>query len=391
MATIVTPISVDPEDLFQQFVDFMQANIPGWQPSDGSLDVWMAEGFAQIAEQATDVTTSIFRWYGANVANVPPIDAVAASSTITITGTSGFTVAAGYNLALADANGTLIGFVTTTDAVLTGGTAAGVPIIASAQDGQAGAGASGNGLSGTVTQVDSVADVSTVTLDASTAGGSDAESDDDYLPRLIAEEQLRTVAPILPRDFAQLSKRVLEVDRCAYLDGYNTADGTSNNALMVTLTPLQADGSNVSSPGKTAIIDQFGEDGATPALVGFVVNVADPNRTAVGVAFTAVAEDGWDPVDAKASGEQAVQDYLDPANWGQPTTGEQRKFSVTPKVKLGALYRVLYDADGIHDVTALTVGLSGGSLSAADYTLPVTTSNPVPISAGTGTVTGTVT
>lgn len=373
---ITNPIDVDPEDLFQDFVDYMQSVIPGWEPSDGSLDVWIAEAFAQIAaqvaESASDVSTDIFRWYGQNITGLPPVEAVAATSTVsfTVKDTAGYTIPAGTQLALTATDGTLVGFTTVANAVIPAlsSSIAGVGIIATE------AGEDGNDLTGTVQLVDSLAYVTAVTLGATTSGGSDAETDDAYLLRLVAEEQLRTVAPILARDFAQLAKRVLEVDRAAYLDGYNTADGTSGNALMVTLVPVQADGSNVSAPGKASIVAQFGEDGDTPAIVNFVVNVADPHRTNVDVAFTATAEDNWDPADVKAAAEAAVATYLDPENWGLPSTGEQRKFEVQAKVRLGAIYRVLYDVDGLHDVSALTIeGV------AADFTLPVTNSEPVPM------------
>jgi uncharacterized phage protein gp47/JayE len=387
---ISTPLTVTPEELFQRFVDAMQARIPGWEPADGSPDVWIAEAFADIAADAMQgandtALTDLFRWYGANITGLTPIDAVSATSTVTFTGTASYVVPAGTNLAITAADGSLVGFETVADATLTAGTAAGVDIIASE------AGEAGNDLSGAIQMVDSLADVATVALDATTAGGSDAEEDDDYIDRLVAEERLRTVSPILPRDFAQLAKRVLEVDRCAYLDGYNTADGTSGNALMVTLTPVQADGANVSSGGKSAIAAQFAEDGATPALVGFVVNVADPHRTAVAVHFTALARDGFDPVDVKAAGEDAIALFLDPANWGQPATGERRAFEIETKVRLGVLYSVLYAVEGVQNVTALTVGLQGGALAASDYTLPVTTAQPVPITTPGADIVGTVT
>jgi uncharacterized phage protein gp47/JayE len=359
---IPDPIAVDPEDLFNNvFVAYMQSQIPGWEPADGSLDVWLGLAFSQIAAQlgelAQDVDTSVFRWYGANIAGLPPVDAVAATSTVTITAvdTAGYTIAAGTNLAVAASDGTLFGFELSEDAVIAAASSsvAGVGIVAQE------AGEAANALSGPVQMVDSLAYVATVTLDADTAGGSDAEEDADYLERLVAEERLRSVAPILARDFAQLSKRVLEVERTAYLDGYNTADGTSANALMVTLVPVQADGSNVSPAGKTAVAGQFAEDGDTPALVGFVVNVADPHRTAVDVAFTATARDGFDPADVAAQGVAAIESYFDPSLWGQPQTGELRLFEVVPKVTLGALYSVLYAVEGIQVVTGLAI-TSGG-------------------------------
>jgi hypothetical protein len=229
--SITDPIQVDPEQIFDDWVTYMQSVIPGWEPADGSLDVWMAEGFSQIAAQlgeiASDVTRDIFRWYGENITGLAPIAAVAATSTVTFTGTAGQTVPGGTNVAGTAPDGSLVGFITAADTTIGGGgTVAGVGIIATDP------GSDGNDLTGGVQLVDSLAFVTAVSLDATTVGGSDEETTDDYLVRLVAEERLRTVSPILPRDFAQLAKRVLEVDRAAALDGYNPADGTSGDRQL---------------------------------------------------------------------------------------------------------------------------------------------------------------
>jgi hypothetical protein len=360
LAQIVVPISQDRETIFQTFVDSMrtQTGNPDWQPADGSPDTFMAEAFADLTatngELATDALTSVFRWYGANIAGVPPIDAVQATGSVTITVdvTTGYTIPAGLAIGVEDANGNLIGAETTEDAVFAPAvtTVAGVGITVTDETFT---GAAGNDLPGPVQQVDSDVHITAITLDAATAGGSDAEDDDVYIPRLVEEEQTRSVAPILPRNFATLAKRVLEVDRAAVLNGYNTVDGTSNNALMITLVPVKADGTNVSAGGKTAVAELFAEDGETPALVGFVVNVADPHRTPIDVAWTGTAADGFDPADALAQGNAALAAFLDPTDWGQPPTGERRAFEVEPKVRYGRLQQILYQVEALAHVDTL--------------------------------------
>jgi hypothetical protein len=399
MASITVPIPQDRETILQRAKDYMQANYsPEFEFSDGSPLTFIAEAFvdlvATVGENATDATTDIFRYEGANLDGIPPIDAVAATSTVTITidVTTGYTIPAGLQIAVADAAGNLYDFETTTDAVFAAAatTAAGVAIVAS-DDGDA-IGVLGNDLPGPVQLAESEVHVTAITLDTATSGGSDAEDDDDYLPRLIEEKQTAAKAPILARDFAVLSKAAsTEVDRTAALDGYRPADGTTGHALELTLTPVQADGSDVSPGTETAIAAQFAEDGDTPAIVNFIVHIAKPNRTAVASHFTATARPGYDPADVKAAGEDAIRTFLSPADWGQPLTGETRAFEVKSKVTLGELYNVLYSVEGIATVTALTVGLQGGALSAADYTLPVTNAKPVPMPSAGADIVGTVT
>jgi hypothetical protein len=117
-----------------------------------------------------------------------------------------------------------------------------------------------------------------------------------------------------------------------------------------------------------------------------VVNIADADYTAVDVDFTAVAQDGWDPADVLARGEAAIADLLDPANWGQPLTGDERKLEVQAYVRRGNVFRALYDVEGLHDVSALTIAGS----TTADYLLPTTIAAPIGMPTP-GTITGTVT
>jgi uncharacterized phage protein gp47/JayE len=65
----------------------------------------------------------------------------------------------------------------------------------------------------------------TVTLDAPTAGGVDAESDADYLDRLHELLTLLAPRPILPNDFAVLARTVAGVGRATAIDLYNPTTG----------------------------------------------------------------------------------------------------------------------------------------------------------------------
>jgi hypothetical protein len=375
VATPITdPITVDPEDHFAIFVEQMQAAFPGWLPSDPQADTNVGLGFAsitaQVAETAADVDTSIYRYAGAFLHGVPPIEAVAASSTITIaaSATVGGTVDAGFTIALTGLDDQLVAFQTTQAVTLAAaGTEAGVPVIAVE------AGEAGNDLSGTVERVDSLAFVDTVTLDAATSGGSDAEDDEVYLERLTQELRLQAPRPILPRDFSQLAKRIAAVDSAITLDGYNPSDGTSNNDRMVTVIGRQDDGTALSAGDKTDL------DTLLQAMreVNFVVNVADAKYTAVEIHATVTMWDGFLSADVDAAATAALQALTDPSLHGQPTFGEERAWELETKVRLGRAYDALYSVEGVKSVTALTLGLQGGALSAADYTLPVDNAHPV--------------
>ena len=226
MADPVTPpVETNPDTLFDQAVEQLQTNVPGWEPADGNLDVWLMEAFSQIAAQvgetASDVLTDIFRYYGANVAQVAPIDSIAASGTVTLTLVAdeldapdeipeGFTIGK-------EVDGALVLFETTEPTALAAAatTAPSVPVVAVEE------GVGGNDLTGAITIVDSLVFVASGVFDAATSGGVDAEEDDVYLARLVEELRLLTPRPILPDHFSTLAKRIAEVDRATTLDGYD--------------------------------------------------------------------------------------------------------------------------------------------------------------------------
>jgi hypothetical protein len=387
------PIESNPEDLFQLFVADLQARVPGWEPADGNLDVWLAEGVsqiaAQVAETASDFETAAFRWFGENLVGVAPVSAVAATAlvTFTATDTAGHTIPAGTAIGIPATDGTLLGFSTIASATIPAASSSvsGVTVVA------AEAGSAANGLAGPGQLVDALTYLNTsVVLGSATDGGSDEEATDAYLDRLAAELRLQTISPILPQDFAQLAKRVTEIDRCLALDGYKPSDGTSNNALTVTLVPVNPDGTTISAGGKTALAAQFAEGGDTPAIVNFVVYVADPHYTSVDITWTGTAWETWTPADVQAAGNAALTAWLDPATWGQPTFGEEKAWELEPVVRLGKAFDVLYGVEGLKHVDSLTIGLAGGAQTSADHTLPTTNAEPAPLPLNTGTISGTV-
>src|SRR5690606_4047142 len=206
------------------------------------------------------------------------------------------------------------------------------------------------------------------------------EDDDAYLARLSRELELMSPRPILPDDFAVLAARVAGVARATAIDGYNPDDDTSDNERMVAVAAIDADGQAVPSGVKAqveALLQSMRE-------VSFVVHVIDPTYTEIDVAFTAKAFPGYAPADVQARAEQAVADYLSPAHWGLPPTGDDTAHGgwwSQPVVRYLEVAAVLDRVEGLDYVSALTV--DGGT---SDVTLTGAIPLPKP-----GTIAGTVT
>src|SRR5262245_22295104 len=108
------PIETDPDTIAQIGFDYMQEVVPGWDPSDGNLDVWIlnaiARQAAEVRDVASDVPLSILRYIGFFIFGFNPIDATSASALTnwTMQDNAGYTILDGTNIGIRDANGELI-------------------------------------------------------------------------------------------------------------------------------------------------------------------------------------------------------------------------------------------------------------------------------------------
>ena len=252
-------VDTDPQDIMDDFITFMQTVVPGWTPSPGQLDVWMMMTIAFAAAESRDVASrvpkSIFRWFGANLVNLPPIDAAPASvaSTWTVQDNAGYTIPAGTQVSIAKTGNEVYAFATTSDTVIPPGstTATNVQLLAL----EPGADASDIGSPGAAVQLlDPLSFVTGITMTSATAGGADAESDDDYLNRLAAELRLLAPRPILPGDFSVFARQIAGVSRATTIDGYNPFHNllTVNEASMETDATGWAVGANCTLAQSTA-------------------------------------------------------------------------------------------------------------------------------------------
>ena len=224
-AYIDVPITTDPDELTAEALDYLAANIPGWQVKEGHLVAWLIEVLARINAETRDVASrvprSIFRYFGTTLFDLPPIASASASapSTWTMRDNAGYDIPQGTVVAIRQAGDRLV-FFTVRDAVtvLPGAvvTGPGEVILDAVEPGTA-----ANALAaGAVELVDALSFVDSIVTTAATAGGVEAESDDAYLARLATELQLMSPRPILPPDFAILARRVAGVHRAVAIDNY---------------------------------------------------------------------------------------------------------------------------------------------------------------------------
>lgn len=387
MSYIELPVTTDVDKLTADALDRIAAHFPPgeWAPEEGHLEVWLVEVLARMVHDAAlvaaKVPVAIFRYFGTLV-GVTPINAVPAtvSTTWTMVNNAGYTVPAGTVVAFRVATG-LVAFTVVADIVVPTGqtaTAAGA-VQLSALD----PGAAANGINPqNLVLVDALAFVATVTSTTVTAGGADAETDGVYLDRLVEELRLLTPRPILPDDFAVLARRVPLVQRTVAIDGYNPANGTSNNERMVAVAAHDAAG----NPLTAAVRDRVIATLAAQREVNFVVHVIEPTYTVLAVTFDAVAVRDADPLAVRNAAVAAVIAYLDPARWAG---GDERlrQWRLTSVVRYLEVAAVLDRVQGLDYLTALSVNGGTANVALAGVApLPASTTRAVNPTTVVGTV-----
>ncbi len=384
---LVAPIEVDQQDVLQLAYDYIQTIFPNWVPSDGNLDVALLEAIstdaASLRELAADVPDTIFRYFGATIVQVEPIDASPATSTVqfTVQDNAGYTIPGGTQVSIPATGDTVALFETLVDAVVLPGNTTISPVTIQAVDPGAASTALG-AVNQIITLIDSLAFVTQVKLLAPTANGQDAEDDETYLNRLVGEMQLLSPRLIIPSDFAQEARSNAGVTRAVAIDGYDPAGGgTFNNAREVAVAAVDANGIGVSAGIKSTIL----ADLQAKREVNFIVNMIDPKFTNIDVTFDLQTLPGFTTASVHDAVIAAIQAWLQPYAWGvDPLTNDPTSWVETTKVRYLDLVSVVRAVGGVAYINTLTVGIHGGSMGTTDVTL----ASPAALTT-VGTITGT--
>ena len=369
-------VETDPGDLEELAYDFLRAHFADWEPNEGNFDTRAIQAHARIAAEemdiVVDVPKAIFRYFGSALANLPPVDATFATvaSTWTAIDTAGYTITAGTLVGLRAAGDELKVFEVVSDVTILPGasvTTAGEVLLQATEEGSA-----SNALSGDVELVDPLSWVSSIAAVGSSTGGTDAESDDDYLDRLAGLLQVISPRPIIPGDFAVLAREVAGVERAVAVDGYDGA--TTGNDRTVGVACIDENGAAVGSGVKSLVEAEL----EAQREVNFVVAVFDPTVNNIDVITEVYPLDGEDTVALQAAVEAAIETYLDPAEWGKGQLGDaDRDWNLVTKVRYLEVAQIINAVPGVDYIVSLTV-----NAGTADVTMtgeaPLPAASPAP-------------
>jgi hypothetical protein len=254
---ITAPIETDVQEIAEIGLEYLESVYPDWdrQRADPAFQQVMttARLIAEARDTASDVPPAITRYQGRWLVGLPSVEASAAQATATATmvDDAGYTIPAGTPFEILTSGDTSQVFRTTATVVVPLGqtsTAVGELDLVAEEPG-----AASSGLADTLTirPLDTLSFVLSTVLEGPTAGGADAETDDEYIARLIEEFELFTPRPILPRDFAVLARRVPGVHRALDLNLYDPADVVTQQTTLAVTGGTPSSGSfgiNVSVP-----------------------------------------------------------------------------------------------------------------------------------------------
>lgn len=389
MSVYIPPdITVDRDAIYQTILTQLQTDLPGLIIDEGTFEWALLRSIASLHADQLEVlyerAEGEYDAFGTKILRVAHLDATAATGqvTVTATDTAGHELPAGTGITLAVPGFDRVAFKTAATAVIApGGSTVTVDIVAAVP------GIDGNNLS-----VDPQLDVSlswiaSLAVVASTSGGTEGETPDEYLDRLSTRLRLLGDTLTTPLRFALAAELIAGVGAALDIDLYKPGppyDGTAADTDApghITVAVRNAAGQPVSSGLRNQVKAFLTANAISPLTVW----VIDPTYTALTVHFVAVARAGADPTIVEASAISAVADFLSPANWGRPSTVDgfargTRHWESQPVVRFQHVSAVL---DGVPDLDHWTTLTLNGGTSDITLTGPAGLPNP--------TVTGDVT
>jgi hypothetical protein len=289
---ISLPVSANPNTWIQQAFADIQAQISGWVPREGELDVIVIEEAAQMmsvsAQVAAQAAVMIFCYYGVLVGVLPILGTAATvPGLFTMTDDAGYTIQAGTVIAYPLSGNQVILFTVQAQVNIAPGSTTGTCLLVCTT-----VGSFPNGLAAaTCAMNQTFAQVASIATTAAVSGGVDPDTQTSYINRLSNELQLLAPRPILASDYAAMAPNVTGVYRALAIDGLNPGRTITDAVLnsTTTITSATADfttdadvgrsvGGNADIPSSTTITSVTN---ATTAVLSHAATASAAGQTLV--------------------------------------------------------------------------------------------------------------
>lgn len=285
MAVIRPEISTDPAELEEIAFEYLREGFPGWEPADGDVMTWLIGAHARMVAEERDIAgdvplEQILRPLGEEVHRVLARVATPASvaAVVTLRDDAGYTIPAGTEMFVRTAGDDGVTMEVTETVTVpppvppaAGTRTASVTLRAIAgREGTAGNGLTSDNEVVPIRPLEFIESVSIAATAVST-GGTDAESDEQYLERLVETLTLTSPIPILAEDFAAIARQQPGVARALAINNHLLRDEVvrieASSPTALTSFRNRARTYEIDAPASNAYIEALLESYYTGATV----------------------------------------------------------------------------------------------------------------------------
>lgn len=379
MTFVDLPIEKAPQQMLEEALAELEAQIEGWDPSLGEYEVILIQSIVYrlvlpLVQLAAQVPATIFDTFGREIVGVTRQDATKATvkSTWKVTDDAGYTIKAGTQVDLARTGDERYGFVVAESVVIEPGseeTAAGAVTLEAVEPGLG-----ANGLEGPGILIDALTYVSSVAIVGETAGGADAEVPADYLSRLAETMRTYIEGVVVAGDVAIVARNVPGIGRATVIDNYNAETEEEEEEKTTTVAVTGDDGLPATAGAKEALEALLEEK----REVNYLFFVIDATYSEVDVEAIVVPMIGFDQAAVAAEVEEAIEALLDPATSGQQPPGDPASWVNATTLRYQDLVTAVNNVEGVDYASTLKWRIGEAALGTADLELPGVAPLPKP-------------
>lgn len=369
-------------EALERWTALMQAFYPGWEPQPADVLTILVEALGPLAQDVKEVEATapeaIFRRFGTKLLGIAYNEGAAATATShwTLADNKGHTIPQGAQVAI----GNLGFYVEKAVEVKAGATTATVNLVAVEP------GAEYNGLTGPAELLEAIDWVTEVAIEGESHGGANAETDSEYMDRLVTELALQAPRPITAANYAafilNMPSTVLPagvvVGRATAIDGYNAETKEEGRERCVTTFVADNSGRPLSKANMEAIqawVRGYRE-------LNFLAFIEEPSYTPVYATVKIHVAEGFEAAAVIAEVKAALEALLSPATWGAPAAsigGKQWNNEKPSKVRYNTILGTIEKLRGVAYVYPGAEGLTIGTAPTPTETLDLTLAGPAPL------------
>jgi len=364
------PVEVDPlallEEAFAEYEELLQ----GWKPNLGQPEVILIQAIvyrlvAPLAQLAAESGEELFNQWGRKIVGLTPQAAQSATvkSKWTARDTAGYELPAGTQVNVERTGSESVGFIVVNTVIIPPGSKVAEGVLLEAiEPGEVG---NGLGAANAVTLVDSYGWPETIVLEATSAGGEEAEEPAHYLGRLAETMQTLVEGVVTANDVRIVVLNIEGVGRVLVIDNYDYESKATEAEKTTTVIVASAAGTALSAEKKAEILAKLEEK----REVNFIFYVRDPAFTEVDVTAAVVERAGYSHAEAVAAAKSAISAFLSPATFAQDPPGDAATWGNVKVIRYQDLVTALNNVQQVDYYTELKLAKHLGTQKAEDLTL----------------------